>query len=185
LRKLIAISLLSIHLVNLTGQLALYQYLIYRSDVFFNKQIDKNRYNINDLTEIKLQIKQPGGFNDWKNYQNICGRLQFKNSAYNYVKMKITASVVYLMCVPNYKTTHLSNQNIINARQIPDIPVPKKEHVPFGKLNLITYSYQAIRYWFRTPVVEMNPIISCNHSFVLYPGISEPGQPPEIPALIS
>ena len=163
----------------------MHQYLVYRSDVFFNKQIDQNLYNVNDLTEIRLPIKQPGSFRDWRNYQNISGRLQFKNSAYNYVKMKITASVVYLMCIPNYKTTHLSKQNIIYARQIPDIPVPKKEHVPFGKLNLITYSYHATQYWFKVPVKEMNQIISCKHSFVLYPGITDPGQPPEISAITS
>ena len=70
-------------------------------------------------------------------YVKIYGKVQFANAAYNYVKMRVTSTAIYLMCVPNYHATRLCNQNIIHAENIPDIPVSQKQHVPFSKLSLI------------------------------------------------
>jgi hypothetical protein len=41
------------------------------------------------------------------------------------------------MCVPNYETTRLVAHNVICAKHIKDVPVPKKNHVPFGKITAI------------------------------------------------
>jgi hypothetical protein len=53
---------------------------------------------------------------------------------YNYVKMKITRTALCLMCVPDYATTRFSQNNVIDARNTKSIPVPKKNHVPYGKI---------------------------------------------------
>jgi len=135
LKKLIAITLLVSHLFSTGGYIAFYHYLKYRSDVFFNEQTAQNKYNKNDLVEIKIPIEMPN-LSDWAAYENVSGTVQFEEASYNYVKMKMTRHAVYLMCVPNYKTTVYSTTNVIVARDIKDIPVPKKDHVPFLKLNL-------------------------------------------------
>jgi hypothetical protein len=178
LKKLIAITLLLVHLFNIGGQLALHQFLVYKSDKFFNEQIGKNYYNLNDLTEIRIPINIPKAVT-WQSYVKVAGRVQFKNTAYNYVKIKITQSAIYLLCVPNYETTHLCNHNIIDASHIDDIPVPKKNHVPFGKLNIVAYSYQAIHYWFLSPTIEIGQIIPQRPSFIIKSTIEGPGQPPD------
>jgi hypothetical protein len=178
LKKLIAITLLFIHLYNIGGQLAFHQYLVYKSDRFFNEQVNKNLYSLDDLTEVKIPVNMPN-VADWKGYLNLNGEVRFENSSYNYVKIKITHDAIYLMCVPNYKTTHLSGQNIINARQIKDIPVPHKDHVPFGKIILMTYNHPLIQYAFVSPLIVIQKETQTDHSAILHSFSSGPVQPPD------
>ena len=135
MKKLIAILLLSLHLFSITACFIVHFVAVYRSDRFFEKQTSHGLYNVNELTEVKLPVDMPGIADT--GYIKISGVVQFADAAYNYVKMRVTPNTVYLMCVPNYHTTRLSNQNIIHAENIPDIPVPKKQHVPFSKLSMM------------------------------------------------
>jgi len=158
----------------------LYQYFVYQSDKFFNEQISKNRYNLSDLVEIKIPIHNSVTQN-WKGYESINGQIQFKNTCYNYVKLKLTADTIYLKCIPNYEKTRLFNQNIINAKEISDIPVNKNSHVPFGKVNFpITYSVPLIIFNFNTPLACSNSINTnvCCYPIKHYIPIVE--QPPQI-----
>ena len=132
LKKTIAAALLFIYLFSIGGQLALHQYFSYLSDKFFTEQTAKGLYNVSDLTEVKLPVDMPG-VTDWKDYENISGQIQFGTNSYNYVKMKVTRTVLYLMCIPDYKTTRLANQNIIDAKQAKNVPVPRKDHTPLLK----------------------------------------------------
>jgi hypothetical protein len=137
LKKIFAAALLAVYLFNIGGQLLLHQYFSYLSDRYFNEQTSKGLYNINDLTEVKIPVNMPG-IAEWKNYENIKGQVQFENTCYNYVKMKITRTAIFLMCVPNYDTTQLNDQNIIGAKQVKGAPVPKKDHVPFSKKSTLS-----------------------------------------------
>src|ERR1700744_5809789 len=95
------------------GHLALYQYAVYQSDKLFNDMISKNMYNIHDLVEIKVP-QHIGTIQNWRVYERINGQVQFKNTCYNYVKLRLTKDTIYLICIPNYEKTRLFNQNIIN-----------------------------------------------------------------------
>ncbi len=176
--------MLCIILFNIGGQLAFHQYLVYKSDKFFNEQISKNLYSTDDLTEVKIPVNMPG-ISDWKSFENLSGEVRFENASYNYVKIKITHTAIYLMCIPNYETTRLHGQNIIYAKQIKDIPVPKKEHVPFGKMSLIAYNYPVIHFKFSIPVTISRKNTPNNHSFTLKSLISGPGQPPDMAIIVS
>jgi hypothetical protein len=179
MKRIIAITLLLIHLFYIGGQLAFHEYMVYKSDKFYNTQISENHYNINDLTEIRIPLAMPFA-TDWSNFETLNGSVQFKNTSYNYVKIKVTKTAIYLLCIPNYATTHLSEQNIIYARQIPDIPVPKKDHVPFGKINLADYNYQTIFFKFSAPIITIGTIISHNHFNICNSPITGTGQPPDV-----
>ncbi len=181
---MIAHTLLFIHLFSIGGQLAVHQYLVYQSDKLFNDQIIKNYYNFDDLREVRIPVNMPSA-NDWKEYENLSGQVQFANASYNYVKMKVTRNAIYLMCIPNYPTTHLCGQNIIYAPQIPDIPASKKDHVPFGKINLVAYSHQIIQYKFSIPIIVLRKAICSHHSIIPNSCIIGPGQPPDRGAKIS
>jgi hypothetical protein len=136
-------------------------------------------YNINDLVEIKVPLFTPAVQN-WDRFQYISGQIQFKNTCYNYVKLKITRDTIYVVCIPNYETTRLYNQNIINAKKIADIPVNKKDHVPFGRIiNLGRYNYTLTLYDFTPPVEALhfnnnNPYICLVERY-----ITVPEQPPK------
>jgi hypothetical protein len=185
LKKPIAIFLLAILLFNTAGQLLFHQYFTYKCDRFFNQQIARNHYNLKDLTEVKIAVNLPN-LGDDADYEDITGQINFESSSYNYVKMKLTKTAMYLMCVPNYETTKLSGQNIIEARGIKDMPVPKKDHVPFGKLLLVVYSHQHLQYRFATPLItafkKIHPYIQHEIS---NSSIEGPGQPPDGPGILS
>ena len=79
MKKLIALSLLLIHLFSTERQLMFYEYLAYQSDKLFNEEIDQNHYNVHDLTEIRIPANLPN-ITDWKNYISLRGRVQFGNT---------------------------------------------------------------------------------------------------------
>ncbi len=165
---------------TICGQMALYQYFVYQSDKVFNERISKNLYNVHDLVEIKLpahtQVVQ-----NWSAYERINGQVQFKNKCYNYVKLKLTRDTIYLMCVPNYEKTRLFNQNIIDAKLFGDIPVNKKNHVPFGKtVDLGKYNYPVTLFQFMPPVITLNKLHSFGFINPAQHYISIPHQPPRM-----
>lgn len=133
MKKIVAFLLLSIHLLNIGGQLALHQYLVYKTNKFYNQQVSKGLYDVKDLTEIAIPVNLPN-IHDWKRFENIAGQIQFGNTNYNYVKMKVTRTAIHLMCIPNYETTRPVDKNVLNAKGVKDIPVPQKDHVPYGKI---------------------------------------------------
>lgn len=184
MKKLIAISLLSLHLLSLYGHLLLYAYCVYESNKFYNEQISKDKYNAGDLVEMKIPVHMPT-IEDWKEYSYVSGQVQFKNNSYNYVKIRMTRDTVYLMCVPNYATTKLISQNIINARNVADIPV-KKEHVPFGKASsLSAFNYHSILFKFSLPLKTLAKANSNLRADILKSFITTPGQPPDAASLFS
>lgn len=179
MKKLVAIALLSLHLFSLYGNMAVYAYCVYRSDKVFNEQVSKNLYKIDDLVEVKIPVKMPT-IENWKDYVYISGQVQLKDNCYNYVKLKMTRDTMYLMCIPNYRTTRLNNQNVIDARNVADVPFNKKDHVPFGKIsNLGMFNYTVLQFRFSTPVAILKQTTTSTHSDILNSFISRPAQPPE------
>jgi hypothetical protein len=179
LKKFVAAALLVVYLFNIGGQLALHQYFTYLSDKIFKEQTSMGRYNINDLTEVKIPANMPG-ITNWVNYENIAGQIKFGDCCYNYVKMKITKTAVYLMCVPNYETTRLSDQNILCAKNVKNIPVSPKEHVPFGKTTLLgNFNIEFTLFTFSSPY--KSPVLTvvqfCQQLIHHSPDIPE--QPPK------
>jgi hypothetical protein len=178
LKKIIAIALLALHMFNLCGHMLLYQYAVYKSDIFFEYQVSHNLYNVNDLVEVKLPVDMPHSAG-WPAFESIHGQVKFKEAAYNYVKMKLSGDTIYLMCVPNYKNTRLTSQNIIDARQIANIPVNKKDHVPFGKMFTPgNYSAPVIAYRFSPPVAVLHVIEANIHARAVACHLPTPEQPP-------
>jgi hypothetical protein len=181
LKKPIAVSLLVIYLFSISGHLALHQYLNYLSDQFFTEQTSKGLYNTGDLTEVKLPANMPD-IADWKSYENISGRIDFEDISYNYVKMKITRTAIYLMCVPDYKTTKLCSQNVINARHTQSPSIPKKNHVPYGKIAISgQFSCAFTQFAFYSFAKSLPPVIVHPSARLASQYGDIPRQPPKFP----
>ncbi len=179
MRKLIAALMLGIYLFNVGGQVVLHQYFSHRSEKFFTEQARKGLYNVHELTEVKLPVNMPG-IHDWSNYENIKGCIQFDNVTYNYVKMKITSTALYLMCVPNYNTTQIIGKNVIDAKQSKSVPVPKKQHVPFGKTTVsgnFNIAFTQFSFSSFAKILPGNPVQHSKGLVTLYRDI--PRQPPK------
>ncbi|MBB6111644.1 hypothetical protein [Mucilaginibacter lappiensis] len=182
MKKRIAILILFLHLFNIGGQLALHQYLAYKTDKFFTEQIRKGLYNVEDLTEVAIPVNLPG-ISDWSRFENISGQIQFENTNYNYVKMRLTRNAMYLMCIPNYATTHLSSENILKAKGIQGIPVPQKDHVPYGKSILQdNLNFCFVKFDFYCPVKNLPQSIEQPVQQLIYQQKDIPEQPPKMDA---
>ena len=179
MKKLITIMLLAVHLFNIGGPLAIYEYLVYQSDELFNTQISKNNYALDDLVEVKLPVNIPTAPGSAE-YAYVSGRVEFQHNCYNYVKLKMTRDTLFLMCVPNYKTTRLITMNIIDARKIGDVPVNKKERVPFGKTNTQRIlNYYTREFSFPDPGKTSKMARDHIRCRVINSAIARPAQPPE------
>lgn len=178
MKKVIAILLLAIQLFSVVGYQLFHRYFEYKSDQFYESQTRKGLYNINDLTEIKIPAKLPGLTNRAA-YQNVLGLIQFENCSYNYVKMKVTRNAIYLMCIPNYTSTKLTYQNIINAKKVKDISVPKREHIPYAKLTLQVNTYlQLVKFSFDSPVKFLSETVLHSAQKLVYHHADIPEKPP-------
>ena len=179
MKKLIAMVLLSLYLFSLSAGLLAYAVAAYSARIFFEKQTSRGLYNVNDLTEVSIPADLPG-IADQVQYSKVFGEVRFADAAYNYVGIKVTQQALYLLCVPNYCTTRLCGQNIINVMNMRGVPVNPKNHVPAEKaLNLNVFNYHTDEYEFAVPSrnVFIRPgIIKYD---VLKSSLSQPGEPPE------
>lgn len=180
MKRIISISLLLIQLFNIGGSLLLQKYLEYKTDRFFNAQTSKGLYNVKDLTEVKVPVKSHISA-DWVEYEDVSGVIEFQDVSYNYVKMKITRDAIYLMCVPNYQTTRLMDGNTLNAKNIKDIPVPKKNHVPPVKFVLQVNAHAPVIQVAFLPTVKILPSPALHpEQALVYHHIDIPEQPPRL-----
>ncbi|TWJ00618.1 hypothetical protein JN11_01874 [Mucilaginibacter frigoritolerans] len=178
MKKTIAVALITIYLCNIGGQLVLHQYLSYLSEKFFKEQTNKGLYDKNDLTEVKIPVNMPN-ITDWTGYACVSGQIQFEDVSYNYVKMKVTRTAIYLKCVPNYNTTHLFSQNVIVAKNIKGPPVLPKNHVPYSKNALLSQlTVASTSYEFTTPVKYTRLMLIRLFQPLLYRRQAIPDQPP-------
>jgi hypothetical protein len=99
-KKLLALTLLVVHLFNLTGYTFLFRYLGQQSSRQITKQIDQHGYNDAELVEIKLPLNLPY-INSWGDYERHEGEITINGNHYNYVKRKVAGDTLYLLCLPN------------------------------------------------------------------------------------
>ncbi len=177
-RKTIAIVLLTVQFYNLGGYVALFKYFIYRADKFNEQQISKDRYKEADLVEVKIPVHLPV-LGNWIGYQTISGSVQLEQNSYNYVRMKVTQDTLYVMCIPNYKTTRLNKANIIFAREVSEAPFnAKKQNLPVKSIMLLKYMATQTIIAVLPPVLIITPPAGRLHAKTISSYVDVAGQPP-------
>lgn len=152
----------------------MYQCLIHRSDTFAESQISKGLYNVKELVEIKIPVNMPG-IQNWQEFEPVSGQVQLNGASYNYVKLRVTTDTLFVMCIPNYKTTRLIKDNIIYARQVSDVPLNKKGSTSNMKqLSIDKYNHLVYEYYIEPPAVLLK---SVNRHFAV-------SLPPALPAQV-
>lgn len=155
LRKLLAITLLSIHLFNLTGYSFLFKYLIQQSDHEFARNTEHRHYGESDVMLVKIPMHLPY-YGNWGHYEKVEGELEVNGIHYNYVKRKIDNDTVYLVCLPNQAKTQLYKDNVDYTKLLNDIPSGKKT----GQSNLkksfaSEYNSRTVQYCFASGVITL------------------------------
>ncbi len=130
-----------------------------------NEHIARNMYNVHDLIMVKLPVSMPG-IQNWTDFEHISGQIQFKKACYNYVKLKLTRDTIYVMCIPNYEKTRLISDNIINAKQIDDLPGAKGNTMMLKKPGIDKFNLAILIFEVKNlilsidthyPITEVNP----------------------------
>jgi hypothetical protein len=180
LKRLFAITLLSVHLFYLGGYSLLFQYYIHQSDVQMVKQIYDNKIDAAKLIEIKIPVNLPN-IENWNEYEVVQGQIQLKDTYYNYVRLKMTRDTMFFICIPNTVKTRLVTANVIMAKEINDVPLSKKGHDGSSKkVNVLSdYNYQSVQFKFLNFATLIKPVSIPVALNLIQPYLDAPGKPPD------
>lgn len=181
MKRLAAILLLSIHLFYLGGYMLVFQYYINKSDDQIVKQLYDSKVSSAKLIQLKVPVHMPT-LDDWSDYANIQGQVQFNNAYYNYVRLKMTKDTLYLICLPNKVKANLEKANIIMAKNLNDVPLSKKgaNNTTTNKKaeSIYDHVYQVAKCDY-TPLVKIvKTIQDLRIAHLSNPYIESPGKPP-------
>lgn len=107
MKKLFAICLISIHLVNITGGRLFYEYLMQQSDAEINRRIELGHYKNDELLEMKVPLNVPY-YSSSIEYERYYGEIELDGRFLNYVMRKVVNDTVYLLCLANQEKYELN-----------------------------------------------------------------------------
>jgi len=157
-----------------------FQYFIVQSDKELALRADKNQYNDDELTEIKMPLNLPY-MTGSPGYERVDGAVTINGIYYNYVKRKVYNDTLYLMCLPNKDKTKLYSARNDYANKVHDTPVNGKNTNAAGKklLPASDYSQTVAHFTLQIP----SPISSRKRkpadTPILYSYLSETFHPPQ------
>ncbi|HEX2607995.1 MAG TPA: hypothetical protein VHK91_11470 [Flavisolibacter sp.] len=101
MRKVATILLLGILFFNFIGYQWVYNYFLNRADHRLEARLDRNEYDETSLTRISVPLNVPYQ-NAWdQEFQRYDGAIELNGIHYKYVKRKVTADSLILLCLPN------------------------------------------------------------------------------------
>jgi hypothetical protein len=109
LKKLAAISLLTLFLFNIVGYRIFFFYAQQQSDRRLEVSLDKKEYNEEELITLKVPLSLPYQ-TDQAHFERVDGEITFKGKIYKYVKRKISGGNLVLLCLPDYNKMHLKKE---------------------------------------------------------------------------
>jgi len=183
-KKTAAILLLGILTFNWLGYRFLTSYLEDRTNTAFNNRLDSDNYNESDLISIKVANNLP--YTNAKKFERVNGQIEIAGVQYNYVKIKVSADSLELLCIPNHDITQMQSSKDEFFKLVYDL-----QHNGQGKKS---DSHPGASKNFSPDTYTVNDMFSLNHpgstdgtcSFgnysFLIPSNSTPAaeQPPEI-----
>lgn len=92
--------LLAVLLFNLCGYQWVIDYIQRRQDVKLTAQLDKDEYANEDLISIKTALSLPY-YNASMDFERVDGAIKIDGVEYRYVKRRIVADSLELLCLPN------------------------------------------------------------------------------------
>jgi hypothetical protein len=136
---------------------------------------------MNDLVEIKIPVNQQT-VEDEDEYAPVGGQVKLSDTVYNFAYLKMTRDTMYLLCLPNREKARIKNARVIYTRQISDISVNEKSHLPVMKLSTFEGYNHYYSIAFQTTIPEKTAKTLPDYSFlnIIKTSVGVPGQPPEV-----
>ena len=141
LKKIVTIFMLAVYLFNLAGYSFVFQLLISHSNKQTSAAINTGGYSNAELVHIKIPVLLPYSTN-WSDYERYDGEVEYGGIYYKYVKRKIYNDTLHLLCLPDFKRTHLQNAENNYARQVNNVDASSGEKTAkLAKKNTMPYEY--------------------------------------------
>lgn len=116
---------------NMFGYQLMIAYWQQRNDAHVEARIDQNQYSDGDLISIKVSLNLPY-YTGSKEFERIYGSINIDGVDYEYVKRRVYADTLEVLCLPNFQKTKLntvSNEITKAATDVPTSPAKKSVHL--------------------------------------------------------
>lgn len=107
MRKAIAISLIALFAFNLAGYRILYFTIGEHHDLSVTSDIENGVYNESNLITISVPLSLPY-LQDATAFERVDGEIELNGTVYKYVKRKISAGHLVLLCLPDNTKARLN-----------------------------------------------------------------------------
>jgi hypothetical protein len=179
LKKLFAITLLIVHLFNLSGYSFLFSYLGERSSAQLSSKINSENYNGEELVEIKVPLNLPYQLAS-NNYERFDGEIDVDGQHHQYVKRKISQDTLYLLCIPNTQKDKLQIAKTEFSKKVNDFD-SKGKNETVKKANFTAeYNQQTSEYYLISPEAIASPAQISYTTDLCDSFIGLHGKPPQI-----
>lgn len=120
LKKLAAILLLVLFLLNTIGYRIALFFAERESDIHLEASLDRDLYNEDDLVTITVPLSLPY-LNNQSQFERVDGEIRFNGKIYKYVKRKVIEGSLILLCLPDYNKMRLQSEANDSYKNINDI----------------------------------------------------------------
>ena len=181
-KKFAAILLLALLLFNTAGYRLLFNILEQKATARLEHKIDAGNYSNEQLVEVSIPLNMP--YYSDKDYESVYGETDWNGKHYRYVKRKITANTLYLLCLPNEEKNNIVSVKNEMTKAVNDIssntPAQQKQ-VP-SLVKLISNDYiNSAREFSLAGLLPHDKIWHLQDISIYNPYTSPtPAQPPEI-----
>jgi hypothetical protein len=186
LKKILAISMLAVHLFNLGGYRLVFDNLATRSDDRMEARLDQHLYAEKDLIELKVPVNLPYHSN-WTDFERYDGEINIAGVHYSYVKRKLQNDTLILLAIPNTDKMKLFNARETFFSLVNDMQQDRGESqmpAPAKPVKIFSFEYAPEQLNLAIQVPESGHIshVSAADDMlpVVFPNTS--AQPPEVKA---
>ncbi len=150
--------------------------------VRLEKKLDAGNYDRSDLVEVKIPLNLPY-YTDWAEYEDFNGEAEYKGEVYQYVKRKIVADTLYILCIPHTEKNDLQIAKSDFFKSVNNLQhdgTPQKGNQPPAVTLMMSEFLQNEQFTFDT-TEENIPLLlhTCEISYASqFPPLT-PAQPPE------
>ena len=109
---------------NLAGYRWLFSAIEKNATTNLDQKISAGKYSDEQLVEIRIPLNMP--YYSDKDYEEVYGETDFNGEHYQYVKRKVSANTLYLLCLPNKEKTSIVKEKNEFTKAVNDIPGNKE-----------------------------------------------------------
>ena len=109
---------------NFAGYRWLFSAIEKNATTNLEQKISAGKYSDEQLVEIRIPLNMP--YYSDKDYEEVYGETDFNGEHYQYVKRKVSANTLYLLCLPDKEKTSIVKEKNEFTKTVNDIPGNKE-----------------------------------------------------------